>query len=272
MICNKFGLGAAILCAALASPVTAAPPSAGPQVWQVDWEQDHCTIATGDPAKLYLALWMTPGDPEPELYIVGPADRLRGGGDKVDLTLAPAGQTLKVWNLARQGKAGATILQLSDFRETFPTAFSKASEVRLAGLAAPISIPIKGANQAIAALNKCLDDKMNEWGIDAKAYRALRTPPLTPVPGHIDWIGDEDYPSEAQSEGEAGDAVVRLSVDAKGKVTDCAVVASSGSKTIDQVTCRNALRKARYIPAVGANGRPTAAIRTVRAKFRLISD
>ena len=70
-----FAVGSTLLFGALAAPAPAAP-----QVWQVDWEQARCTIATGDPANIYIALWMTPGDPTPELYLVGPVDRLRGGG------------------------------------------------------------------------------------------------------------------------------------------------------------------------------------------------
>lgn len=266
----RLGPVAVFLLAASARPAAAAAP--GPQVWQVDWEQARCTIATGDPASLYLALWMTPGDPTPELYLVGPADRIRGGGDRIKLTLAPGGKSIKAWRRARPGKAGAIIVELGDLGDDFPTAFASASEVRLTGFSTPISIPVQGANQAMAALNQCLDQKMTEWGIDAKAYRALRTPPKEPVPGQVDWLGDDDYPPKAQAAGQAGDAVVRLSVDARGKVTHCAVVASSGSKPIDDVTCRQALRKARFVPAVGADGRPMAAMRTVRAKFRLIES
>ena len=237
----------------------------------MDWEHSRCTIATGDPSRLYLALWITPGDPTPELYLVAPADRLRGGGDKVNLTLAPAGKSIRASTIAvRAGKAGALIIELGDLGDDFPLAFAKASEVRVTGFTAPLSIPVQGASKAIAALNQCLDQKMAEWGIDARAYRALRAPPMPRIRGQIDWLGDDDYPVAAVSAGQAGDAVVRLSVDARGKVTHCAVVASSGSKPIDEVTCRQAVRKGRYIPAMGSDGRPTAAMRTVRAKFRLI--
>jgi len=264
----RFSEAIALPLALLASPAAAAP--AAPQVWQVDWEQAHCTIATGDPASLYLALWITPGDPTTEVYLVAPADRLRGGGDTIELTLGPGGKPIRASTRIRPGKAGATIVELGSLADDFPLAFMKSSEVRVSGFTAPLSIPIQGARKAIAALDQCLDQKMVEWGMDPKAYRALRAPPMPRIRGQIDWLGDDDYPPEAYNKSEEGEAVVRLSVDVRGKVTDCAVVASSGSKPIDEVTCRRALRKARYIPAVGADGRPTAAMRTVRAEFRLI--
>lgn len=260
-----FGQMAALLFAALATPAAAAP--AAPQLWQADWEQERCTIATGDPASLYLALWMTPGALEPELYLVGPADRLRGGGERVDVTLAPGGRPIRAWTIIRAGQAGATVVQLGDLGEDFAPAFARAAEVRVAGFSSPVAVPIKGAGQAMAALKKCLDEKMTAWGIDAKAFNALRTPPKDP--GSADWMSDDDYPSDAVAAGKEGDVVARIRVDAKGRVTDCAVVATSGSPTMDAVTCERTLAKARFIPAVGADGRPTAAVRTIRAKFRL---
>lgn len=262
----RIGQAAAVLFAALAAPAPAAP-AAAPQLWQVDWESERCTIATGDPATLYLALWLTPGDTVAELYLVGPADRLRGGGARVLLTLLPGGKPISAWRVIRTGQAGAMVVQLGDLGDDFPAAFAKASDVRVTGFAQPVAVPIKGAGQATAALRKCLDEKMAGWGIDPKAHNALRAPPKDP--GNFDWMDDKDYPQAAMAEDQAGDVVARLSVDAKGKVTDCRVVASSGSKPLDEVTCKKALAKGRFIPAVGANGKPTAAMRTIRAKFRL---
>ena len=262
------GQVAALLFAAATAPVRAAP--AAPQLWKVDWEQERCTISTGDPASAFVALWVTPADPNPELYVVAPADRLRGGGDSIKLTLAPAGPTVSAPMIKRAGQGGATVAQMYDLEDSFPAAFAKASEVRLAGFAKPLAIPLKGADQAMAALRTCLDDKMKEWGIDATAYNALRAAPKDP--SHFDWLTDADYPADAQANGLEGDAVVRLRIDTKGRVTDCAVMASSGSPTIDKVTCDKALHKARFTPAVGADGRPIAAVRTIRAKFRLMTS
>ena len=264
----RIGQAAALLFAALASPAPTAPAAA--QLWQVDWEHARCTIATGDPASMYLALWLTPGDPEPELYLVAPAERLRGGGERVKLTLLPGGKPISAWTIVRPGQAGATVVQLGDLDENFPAAFAKASEVRVTGFAQPVAVRITGAGQAMAALRKCLDEKMAEWGLDPKAHNALRAPPIDP--GNHDYLDDFDYPHEDQAAGKEGDVVARLSIDAKGRVTNCAVGVTSGSKPMDEVTCRKALRKGRFIPAVGGDGRPTAAMRTIRAKFRLATE
>jgi TonB family protein len=256
----------AFLFPALAGPATAAAPPAARQVWQVDWEQAHCTISTGDPASLFFAVWLTPGDTAGTVYLVAPAERLKSG-KKVRLTLAPGGDTFEAEPYARPGKAGASVVQLTGLRERFLPAFAKASAIRLQGFKEPISIPVTGAGQATAALRKCVDQKLPEWGIDPKAFNALRAPPLEP--GNREWIGFEDYPSKALDAMQSGDVVARLNVDAAGRVTDCAVVVSSGSKPIDAATCAAARKRARFTPAISANGRPTAAFRTVRVMFRI---
>lgn len=253
-----------------ASSGIAAPPASAPQVWQVDWEGSRCSISTGDPASVFLALWMTPGDPRPELYIVAPSERFNGAADKVSVTLNPGAKGFESKSTVKLGKAGASILQVFDLREPFPPAFARASDVRISGgLKTPIVISVIGADQAMVALQKCLDEKLPEWGIDAKAYNALRSPPLDT--DLLDWISADDYPERAQANNEAGDVVARVAVNAKGKVTDCAVVSSSGSEPLDKVTCSKLLKNGHFIPAVGANGKPAAGVRTLRVKFRLES-
>ena len=258
---------AAILASGIASPIEATP--AGPQVWQVDWEGSRCSISTGDPANMFLALWVTPGEPRPELYLVAPADRLKSKAEKIKVTLAPSGATFDGYRYTMMGKGGTAVVDLSSLGEEFPAAFGKASEVRLGGFPQPISIPVVGSDQAMAALKGCVDEKLPTWGIDAKAFNALRSPPRDP--GHYDWISSDDYPHEAIEKNEGGEVVVRMNISEKGKVTDCAVVSSSGSTALDKVPCLKAMKNGRFIPAIGADGKPTAAMRTLRVTFHLES-
>ena len=68
----------------------------------------------------------------------------------------------------------------------------------------------------------------------------------------------QDFPREALDTNKSGTVVVRLTTDETGKVTNCVVVASSGMKSMDAVTCRAALKRAKYKPAFGADGRPNS--------------
>jgi TonB family protein len=249
-------------------PCSAAAPATSAQVWQVDWEDSQCTISTGDPASFFLSLRVTPGDPRPSLYVLAPAARLKGTGDGVKITLPPSAKSFRQSSSVAPSTNGAGVLKVYGLKEDFTPAFAAASEVRLTGLGEPVSIPVANADQAMAALKDCVDLKLSGWGIDAKAYEALRAPPIDP--GDHDWFSAMDYPSAAQQAGQSGDVIARITVNAKGKVTDCVVVVSSNSPPLDEIACAKTLKSARFIPAVGSDGKPTAAMRTTRVIFRLM--
>ncbi|QIG79080.1 energy transducer TonB [Stakelama tenebrarum] len=69
-------------------------------------------------------------------------------------------------------------------------------------------------------------------------------------------ITPRDYPREAARAGITGRVVVTLSVDARGRVTDCRVALSSGSPLLDGATCRLARERFRYEPARDTAGKP----------------
>lgn len=70
------------------------------------------------------------------------------------------------------------------------------------------------------------------------------------------WVRPDDYPADALERGEKGLTVVEFDVSDKGAITSCTVVKSSGSRSLDDTTCRNFLARGRYFPAGdGAGGR-----------------
>ncbi len=71
------------------------------------------------------------------------------------------------------------------------------------------------------------------------------------------WATNDDYPSGALRREEQGTTGVRLSVGADGRVTGCDVTSSSGSKELDDTTCRLLQRRGRFNAAT-ANGEPVA--------------
>ena len=82
-----------------------------------------------------------------------------------------------------------------------------------------------------------------------------------------DWIGPEDYPSDAISNNEQGYVVVSFDITAKGRVENCQVTRSSGHKSLDAVPCPKLQRIARFKPATNANGEPIATKGSVSNAF-----
>jgi len=82
---------------------------------------------------------------------------------------------------------------------------------------------------------------------------ALPRPPIpTGNPGY--WVTDDDYPTAALRQELQGITTFRVTVAPDGHVTDCSIVQSSGTELLDQATCRAVTLRARFKPALDANG------------------
>jgi protein TonB len=71
-------------------------------------------------------------------------------------------------------------------------------------------------------------------------------------------ITADDYPAAALRNDETGSLRARLSIAANGRVSDCAIVETSGSKALDSTTCKILKARARFTPALDSDGLPTA--------------
>jgi len=65
----------------------------------------------------------------------------------------------------------------------------------------------------------------------------------------------DDYPATAQRNGEEGTVQARLDVNSQGRVERCSIIRSSGSASLDQVTCDVLRKRARFAPARDADGK-----------------
>jgi protein TonB len=82
-------------------------------------------------------------------------------------------------------------------------------------------------------------------------------------------IRDADYPQSAIERDEQGVVAVSLTIGPSGRVSNCSVTSSSGSRTLDSTTCRILSSRARYTPAQDASGNPTSGNVTGRVTWRL---
>jgi protein TonB len=71
-------------------------------------------------------------------------------------------------------------------------------------------------------------------------------------------IRDSDFPMAARQGLEKGRTATEMAVSAQGRVTGCRVTRSSGFADLDDATCRLAVKRFRFRPAMDAAGRPIA--------------
>ena len=86
---------------------------------------------------------------------------------------------------------------------------------------------------------------------DMKLLRVAH--PLKPIYKE-DWISADDYPQALRGSGTAGRSIIQVTIDEKGQVSGCSIVASSGSAELDRAACDATTRKARFAPRMGRDG------------------
>ena len=86
------------------------------------------------------------------------------------------------------------------------------------------------------------------------------------------WATTNDYPTRALREERAGTTGFRVSVGPDGRVTSCSVTSSSGSPDLDEATCSNVTRRARFTPATDGDGNPTTDSYSNRIRWVIPTD
>ena len=100
--------------------------------------------------------------------------------------------------------------------------------------------------------------------------------PPPPVPGTPkgnpgSWVTTNDYPSRALREERTGTTGFRLEYDATGKPTNCTITRSSGSPDLDDATCQNLMRRARFKPGT-RDGQPVGSVYSSSVRWEIPKD
>lgn len=101
-----------------------------------------------------------------------------------------------------------------------------------------------------------------------------RVQPKQPTPkgNPANWATTNDYPTRALREEREGTTSFRVSVGPDGRVTGCTVTSSSGSPDLDEATCSNVTRRARFNPATDGEGQPTSGSYSNRVRWVIPKD
>ena len=79
----------------------------------------------------------------------------------------------------------------------------------------------------------------------------------------------DDYPHQAIRNEEQGTVQFRITIAPDGHVSDCRVISTSGSASLDRASCAIVSERARFEPARDANGRRVADTMTSRVRWEL---
>jgi protein TonB len=68
-------------------------------------------------------------------------------------------------------------------------------------------------------------------------------------PLYAQMFSNDDYPRSALRKHEQGKVCYRITIGTDGRVSDCRINASSGYASLDEVTCKIAQERMRFLPA-----------------------
>ena len=97
----------------------------------------------------------------------------------------------------------------------------------------------------------------------------VRARPAVPL---VTLFTADDYPAAALRAEQQGTVGYRLAVDRNGRVTNCVVTSSSGTWSLDSVTCRLVTERARFTPARNAKNKRVADVVHGRIQWRIPDD
>lgn len=140
-------------------------------------------------------------------------------------------------------------------------------EIRISGKQ-PVLLDIGAMGKPMAALTACTDDLLRGWGIDVEAHRKLSRP-LAPASDPARWLNFSDYPTTMRQGGYQGIVHFRLIVDEAGKPKSCHIQKSTRPEEFEKAVCDGIMRRADFIPALDANGKPVASYYINRARFQM---
>ncbi len=89
---------------------------------------------------------------------------------------------------------------------------------------------------------------------------------------HAFGITSDDYPAQAQRNGEEGTVRVAYEIAPDGRMESCHVTTSSGSAQLDAVTCQISTRRARFSPARDAHGKPIRSFGSRAMRWQIPRD
>lgn len=118
----------------------------------------------------------------------------------------------------------------------------------------------------MARMDRCLTSLQRYWNIDAAGGVTLRT---RAVGNAAQYFADGDYPEAAAREGAVGVVGFALLIDESGKVVDCTLTETSNVAMLDAETCAVLTARAKFTPAIGADGKPAKDAFAGRISWRL---
>ncbi|MCL4672326.1 MAG: TonB family protein [Sphingomonadaceae bacterium] len=287
LIGGLFMAGASLVSTAASADDSSATVLAPSSQWNVSYDEDSCRLlrifGTGDDRTVFYIERYEPGD-RFFMVVAGKGINKRST-TPTTVRFGPSGRTIDdnqtYGDLGDFGPAilinEASLAELGDSDKSAEAEFNQEAlaadtdifgqvlgpdqegavswlEVK-SGTKKPFRLALGPMDKPMEAMRKCTDDLVASWGFDITALRGMSRAPV-PVRSPGTWLTAKDYPRTALGKGQQGIVQVRLAVGADGSPQSCHIQRSTRPVEFDQAVCRGLMKRARFHPALGADGEP----------------
>lgn len=224
--------------------------------WQVEYAKSSCIIsrAFGEGAqKMLFGLKPAPYSDVVSVLVIQPSPKGRGVRGTADVKLS-SGFVPQTADFTSVTASGMRVTTINLSRATLD-ALAKGDSIDIkAGDLVRVSLKPTAFDKALKAFGECEADLLESWGFSRAAQAAIVERPKGTL---IGLFQPDDYPTSAIEWGASGTVGFRLRIEPHGDISECTVIESSGSSTLDRATCAIAKKRAHFSPAIGKDGKPT---------------
>lgn len=119
-----------------------------------------------------------------------------------------------------------------------------------------VRLQVGAMGDVFTALNQCSTDLLRHWGLDADRHRTLTRMAHPENFPEVARAIQRFYPDAALRAGEQARLEVRMIIEADGSISDCSIAEATSAEYIESPACREFSRRARFAPALDAEGQP----------------
>lgn len=130
----------------------------------------------------------------------------------------------------------------------------------------PVILELGPMDKPFAALSTCISDLVTSWGLDAEKHKSM-VRWVMPVSSPGNWIKSSEYPTKMLAANQPAIVEFRLEVDEAGNATQCHIQQTTRPKEFDNAVCKGIMKRAKFVPALDAEGKPLRSYYQNTVKF-----
>jgi len=225
--------------------------------WVVNFDDAQCVASRnyGTAEKpLYLAFKASPLGDVMQLAIL--RNGIGGEAEQVEATLkVDDWPVLRKSILVYKSKKASLNISRINLRANEFAPFRQAKRIAIRSAGLNETFALTQMDPLLKKMDECLIDLRSVWNITDPAGKQSKLKERAKA-NLASYVNNDDYPAIAIANHQGGTVAFALLVDEAGKIADCTIIETSGAAALDTQSCGILEKRAKFTPAIGADGKP----------------